>query len=158
MLGFDAGKEESDGSPDPWWISGKFCFVFEDHAGATPGSALDVTKARQAFSHPNWMKEKDLLAGDMESVSVLVTPVSSAREGAMPHLHEVALWPLDEFRQWATGAMAILRQLRRTISEPGDLVWRAEAAELFEQNGLDAASLFAKLKANPASKRLKAVR
>jgi hypothetical protein len=53
MVGFDTGKDESDGSPDPWWIAGSFCLVFEDHAGAQAGSALDVTKARQSASHPN---------------------------------------------------------------------------------------------------------
>ena len=40
-LGFSAGKEESDASPDPWWMIGEKVIVFEDHAGAvTRGSAF----------------------------------------------------------------------------------------------------------------------
>ncbi|KMZ11165.1 putative coding region [Candidatus Burkholderia humilis] len=31
LLGFVAGKREEEGSPDPWWISGKGCIVFEDY-------------------------------------------------------------------------------------------------------------------------------
>ncbi len=154
MLGFDAGKKESDGSPDPWWITGSLCLVFEDHAGAQSGSALDVTKARQAASHPNWMRANVAAAADAEIVAVLVTPVSSVKEGATPHLQDVALWPLEEFRDWARAALAALRELRKTFAEPGDLVWRAAAAELFQQHGLDAPSLVAKLKSRLAAKHL----
>src|SRR5262249_27518798 len=39
MLGFRAGKHESDASPDPWWIAGNYCIVFEDHSGAAATSA-----------------------------------------------------------------------------------------------------------------------
>lgn len=154
MLGFDSGKHESDASPDPWWIAGKFCFVFEDHAGANPDSALDATKARQVATHPNWMKANIPLATDTQYLAVLVTPVSIAREGALPHLNDVALWPLSEFRDWANSALVTLREIRRTFSEPGDLVWRTQAAEAFENNGLDAVSLFNKLKDQSAAKHL----
>lgn len=157
LLGFDVGNVETDGAPDPWWIAGKICFVFEDHQGAQSKSDLDTTKARQAASHPNWMRTNVNLPEDTECVSVLVTPVSTAKEGAMPHLNEVALWPIDEFRQWATAALAVMRGLRTKFVEPGDLAWRAEAAEAFEQNGLDAKALLVKLKQATASKLLKGV-
>lgn len=158
MLGFDADKKEIDGSPDPWWIAGPLCLVFEDHAGAQTSSALDVTKARQAASHPNWMRTNVEAAASAEIIPVLVTPVSSAKMGAIPHLKDVALWPLNEFREWAGAALAALRELRKTFSEPGDLVWRASAAELFEQCGLDAPSVVAKLKARSAANYLTPVK
>ncbi|MHB8252145.1 MAG: DEAD/DEAH box helicase [Acidiferrobacter sp.] len=154
MIGFDAGKEESDGSPDPWWIAGQICLVFEDHAGAQVGSALDVSKARQTASHPNWMRANVEAAANADITPVLVTPVSTVREGAVPHLGGVALWPLNEFQKWAENALTTLRELRKTFTEPGDLVWRAAAAELFEQRGLDAPSLVAMLKARPAAQYL----
>lgn len=158
LLGFIAGKEESDASPDPWWIAGKLCLVFEDHAGADPKSALDATKARQTALHPNWMKEKVSPAPDTQYLSVLVTPVSTAKEGAIPHLNDFALWPLEEFRAWAKNALTVLRELRRTFDEEGNLTWRAQAAEVFEQHGMDALSIFNKLKSQPAAKILKAVK
>jgi hypothetical protein len=51
-LGFVADKRETDASPDPWWLSGGICLVFEDHAGAK-NDLLDATKARQVATHPN---------------------------------------------------------------------------------------------------------
>ena len=158
MIGFDADKKELDGSPDPWWVAGPLCLVFEDHAGAQAGSALDVTKARQAASHPNWIRTNVEAAASADITAVLVTPVSTVKEGALPHLGAVALWPLDEFREWAETALAALRELRKTFAEPGDLVWRAAAAELFEQRGLDAPSLVARLKARPAANYLTSVK
>jgi hypothetical protein len=154
MLGFEAGKEETDGSPDPWWIAETICFVFEDHAGALVTSALDVTKARQASSHPNWIKAHVALKENAECLAVLVTPVSKVKKGAVPHLQNVALWSLDEFKEWAKNALAIVREIRRTFSEQGDLVWRAQAAEAFENACLDAVSLFNKLKGCRASENL----
>ncbi len=148
MLGFDAGKKESDGSPDPWWIASKICLVFEDHAGArdNPNALIDVTKARQAASHPNWMRTNVPASSETEYLAVLVTPASTVKEGAVPHLNNVAIWPLNDFLDWAKNALDALRQIRRTFGESGDLVWRTEAAEVFENYGLDALSLFKKLK------------
>jgi hypothetical protein len=80
-----------------------------------------------------------------------VTPVSTVKTAAVPHLGDVALRPLDEFRKWAEMAISTLRELRKTFAEPGDLVWRAAAAELLEQRGLDAPSVIARLKARLAS-------
>lgn len=147
MLGFEAGNVEQDGSPDSWWIAGNICFVFEDHAGAQETSALDVRKARQVATHPDWMREHVEASVQAEILPVLITPVKKFKEAAYPHLKKVALWPLDEFRNWATRAIAIIRGLRPTFVAPGeDLVWRATAATKFGQNQLDASSLNTKLR------------
>lgn len=152
LLGFDAGKVEADASPDPWWIASDLCFVFEDHAGAQgPDSILDATKARQAATHPNWMRVNVPAAQEARILPVLVTPARRAKSGAVPHLGNFALWPLDEFHAWAREALVTVRVLRRTFAEPGDLVWRAEAVEAFRGAGLDAPGLFARLSARPAS-------
>jgi hypothetical protein len=158
LIGFVAGKEETDGSPDPWWIAGGLCFVFEDHAGAEDDSAIDVTKARQVASHPNWMRQHVEACASVEILPVLVTPVAKVKEGAVPHLQEVALWPLAEFRSWAETALATVRELRSSFIEPGNLIWRARAAEQFEQNGLDAHGLAAVLKQRPAKNHLRPVK
>jgi Helicase C-terminal domain len=56
-LGFETGKREVDASPDPWWRAGGVVIVFEDHANAKGGSSIiDATKARQAASHPDWVR------------------------------------------------------------------------------------------------------
>lgn len=158
LLGFEAGKVETDGSPDPWWMSSSICFVFEDHAGAEPDSALNVDKARQAFTHPNWVRD-NIPAGARRSIMpVLVTPVTTVKEGAAPHLEGVALWPLAEFRKWAENALSVVRRVRTSFMEPGNLIWRAQAAEHFEQAKLDAKSLAGLLRNQPAKKGLKPVK
>jgi hypothetical protein len=150
-LGFSAGKRESDASPDPWWIVGSIALVFEDHANAKGDAAIiDATKARQAASHPDWMREYVPAAAGALIQPVLVTPAKKARDGAIPHLGRVAHWDLGEFRQWAEKALVTVRALRRDFREPGDLVWRAQAAEALKEARADAPGLYAWLAARPA--------
>lgn len=154
-LGFIARKREETATPDPWWFVDRICLVFEDHAGALPTSTLDATKARQAATHPNWIRERGGVPADAEIQAVLVTPVRQADDGAMPHLKTVALWPLDEFRAWAQHALTVLRELRRTFVEPGDLEWRANACAVLEREGLAANVLLKRLRERPAAEGLK---
>lgn len=79
LLGFDSNNEETDASPDPWWIAGDFCFVFEDHAGADASSELDATKARQVASHPNWIKQRVSLSEETKIIPILVSPVKKQK-------------------------------------------------------------------------------
>jgi hypothetical protein len=158
MLGFDAGNVETDGSPDPWWIANDICFVFEDHAGADPNSALNVSKARQAASHPNWIRDQLNPGPNTVYLPVIITPVTKAKEGAMPHLDTVSLWPLAEFQEWAKAALTTIREVRRTFSEAGDLRWRAAAATAFEIAGLDAPGLFLRLRNQRAKECLLSIR
>lgn len=154
MLGFDAGKEESDASPDPWWVVGDICFVFEDHAGADSNSELDATKARQAATHPNWIKQNLSVSDKCRIIPVLVSPVCKASKGAVPHLNELYYWNLEEFVRWAENALATIRELRVKFVESGDLVWRVEACSAFEREGLDGETIYNRLLENKASEKL----
>ena len=154
LLGFDSGNEETDGAPDPWWIVCDMCIVFEDHAGAQSNSVLNVKKARQVASHPNWMRSNVEASAKANILAVLVTPVKKVQQGAMPHLSDVSLWPLDEFRSWGANAVAIIRKMRSSFSEPGNLAWRAETAEAFIQNGMDAHGLYERLQSKIAAENL----
>jgi Helicase C-terminal domain/DEAD/DEAH box helicase len=157
ILGFQVGKVETEGSPDPWWISGTLCLVFEDHAGAKEHSVIDVAKARQVSSHPNWMRANVEVSLNSRVLPVLVTPAKKVRSAAVPHLDGVGLWPVEELRRFAERTLVAIRELRKTFVEPGDLEWRAKAKELFEQNGLAARLLFAELESRPASKLLEKI-
>jgi len=141
LLGFECNNVESEGSPDPWWISQKFCFVFEDHAGAMSTSTLSTSKARQVSGHPNWMMENEPVASNLNIMPILISPVEKADTGALPHLNNVFLWPLDEFRQWAQHSLSVVRELRVTLTTPGDLVWRAKASEMLDVNRFSACAL-----------------
>ena len=157
-IGFSSGKRESDASPDPWWMIGNIAFVFEDHANAKEdGAVIDATKARQAASHPDWLREHVPGATSATIHSVLVTPAKKAKKGAMPHLSRVCYWNLVDFRNWADRALATIRELRRTFVECGDLAWRAEAIDLLRSATLDAPSLASKLSSQIARKLLSEV-
>lgn len=146
LLGFEAGKEESKGSPDPWWLVDKtLCFVFEDHSDAQPTSKLSVVKARQVALHPNWIREKLELAEGVRVLPILVTPVSAAEAEAAIHLKDVAVWPIEQFRAWAVNAVQTVRRLRVTYPGAGDMFWRRTAMEAYEQAGIDPANLLKRL-------------
>lgn len=155
-LGFSAGKREGDASPDPWWIVGTIALVFEDHANAKGETAIvDAKKARQAASHPDWLKDRVPGASCATIQSVLVTPAKLAHDGAMPHLARVAYWDLADFRQWAEEALVAVRKLRVSFREPGDLVWRSSAAAALVAVRADAPGLHGWLASRPASAHLK---
>jgi hypothetical protein len=75
----------------------------------------------------------------------------------MPHLNRVAHWDLADFLQWAEQALVTIRELRRDFQEPGDLAWRAQAAQALSESRADAPGLFAWLASRPAKEHLKAV-
>lgn len=150
LLGFDASKVEVDASPDPWWRSSGICLVFEDHVGSENG-VIDATKARQAASHPAWIRTNLPDITDPVIAAVLITPATRAHPGAIPSLGEVILWPADEFRTWARNAVSTIRGLRETCPSEADLDWRAKAVETLEAEGLDAHSLYARLVQRKAS-------
>lgn len=148
LLGFIAGKQESEGSPDPWWISGSTCIVFEDYVNTTSDGALDVTKARQAASHPNWMTTHVEQAAGCTFFPTLVSPATGIRAAAVPHAKALHYWALDDFLTWATMAVATVRELRAVFFEQGDLVWQANAATTLKDKGLDLASVVQRLHGN----------
>lgn len=155
VLGFISGNDESDAAPDPWWILGKKCIVFEDHAGAKDTTALGATKARQAASHPRWMRDNVKEAEECEILSVLLSPISKAMSGAIPHLKMVGFWKLDDFKIWAKDALRIVRELRTTFKETGDIGWRADALSKLESEKLTFDQIYLQLENNRAHEVLK---
>ncbi len=141
-LGFEARKVEDDASPDPWWQLADLCFVFEDHANAK-SDILSAAKARQVATHPNWMRAniESCKANSVEIVPVLISPVSKVKKGGIPHLNEVMFWSLDEFKAWASNVLDVIRELRTTFQESGDLAWRAEAANRLKTAKIDVNSI-----------------
>ena len=132
--------------------------MFEDYVDAQDTSILGVTKARQAASHPNWMRANVPSCLHSAITSVIVAPIKKVKSGAVSQLDDVAFWALDEFKSWAEHAISVVRELRVTFNEPGDLLWRAAAAEKLEQHTLDAPGLVRRLKANLAAKCLQPVK
>jgi hypothetical protein len=157
LLGFVANKVEREGSPDPWWISGEQCIVFEDYVDTTEKGQLSVEKARQAASHPNWMITNVLEARGCTILPVVVSPAQYIRRAALPHVNELLFWEYGDFLQWADGALGTLRELRRDFVEAGDLLWQARAVAILQERGLDFASIASAVSRKPLASRITAV-
>lgn len=145
LLGFSCSNDESDAAPDPWWLGDKLGIVFEDHADGSVTTVFGAVKARQASSHPKWIRKNVPGAADMDVRSILVTPSVKATSGADPQLDDVKYWELGAFRTWANAAVATIRQLKGSFPGEGDLLWRAEAAERLEVEGLTLAAILQRL-------------
>jgi hypothetical protein len=142
LLGYDAENRSGSGEPDPWWlVDHTFGFVFEDNAEGNPESALGTNKARQAASHPAWIKAEQLIEPQGEIVAVLITPKTSAEKSALPSLESVKYWYLVDFLKWADNAINVVRELRRDFPGAGNLVWRSRAAEALRRHAIAPAEL-----------------
>lgn len=106
-LGFSAGKEESDASPDPWWMIGDQVIVFEDHAGANEGVVLDATKARQVASHPDWIRSN--VPGTEEATQACSSNARSPAASAASRWRAVSD---DRLRKLTTSVLSASLSLR----------------------------------------------
>lgn len=157
LLGFESDKEESQASPDPWWIAGDLCIVFEDYVEADASTPLSPTKARQASSHPLWIRENLDFSRGEKILPVLVAPITEVSEGAIPHIKDLSFWSSKDFRDWALAALPVIRELRASFVEPGQLEWREKAREILMRNSLDAQRIFSMLASKKAVEILKKV-
>jgi len=129
FLGYSAGNSSEDAAPDPWWIADdSLCFVFEDHGEGKSDTVFSVRKARQAASHPDWIRNNLTQSSDAEIIPILITPCTRTTKGAIPSLKHLRYWNLEEFRGWAKNALRVLRDIRRDFPGPGNLAWRTLAA------------------------------
>ena len=145
MLGFDAGNDESDAAPDPWWLGHSIGLVFEDHAASKSQTILGARKAKQAALHPNWVQDNVPEAANLKLSVALVTPCLAAGAGAKPSLKLVRYWQLDDFRNWAKNAIDVIRSLKGALPPGSDLIWRIDAANKLVSAGLDLQSIIESL-------------
>ena len=128
LLGYASDNSTDNAAPDPWWIADdSTCFVFEDHAEGKIDTVFSVRKARQAASHPAWLREHLNLPDSTEIIPILITPCTKAARGALPVLRQVRYWSRDEFRTWTKNALRAIRDIRRDFSGVGNLTWRTAA-------------------------------
>lgn len=146
LLGYSVGHTDEDAGPDPWWIAdASLCFSFEDHAEGKESTVFPANKARQAASHPEWIRAKVPETSECRFVPILVTPCRKATSGAMPHLASVQYWNLRDFREWAKKALQAMRQLRTIFPGEGNMEWRQTAAARLKEADIAPAELEALL-------------
>jgi Rad3-related DNA helicase len=134
LLGFESGNSDEDGDPDPWWVvDSGLVFVFEDYTEADPDKAVPLHKARQVFSHPQWIRNNLEIYDDAQVVPILITAAQSVESSATSPLENVFVWPRDEFRDWAWRAIETVEDLRTRFPGPADAQWRQEAVDAYAE-------------------------
>lgn len=152
LLGFSSGKVEAEASPDPWWVTDPyFCLVFEDYTPEGEDVKVDATKARQASTHPNWIREHLKPHSECKIVSVMVSTAHGAHAGAKPHLQSFGFWKFESYCDWVRTALSCLRQIRRIFPGTGDLLWRSEANDLLLKHSLTLPQLAGRFETELAS-------
>lgn len=155
LLGFDSGKVEGCGTPDPWWkVSDDFCVVFEDYTEALETSALSVTKSRQATSHHEWAKENLQLSEGAITLVFIVSKITKADKNAFAHLKDVAFWNSNDFRGWTNASIEFVRSLWSDFPGPGNLFWRQTAIDRISRSQICPNALTALFEDNLCEKRL----
>mgnify|MGYP001430166512 FL=1 len=131
ILGYDSGKVEEEGSPDPWWqVNSDLCFVFEDYTEGLVTSELSVTKARQAASHDKWIKTRLKIDKDAKIFTFIIAKISKTTESAAIHLDNVSFINTDSFRELSIKSLSMIKDLWSIFPGPGDLFWRQRAIEI----------------------------
>lgn len=146
LLGYHSDNTTVSSSPDSWWIAGaNFCFVFEDHSQSDGKNLLGANKVRQAAAHPQWIENKMLVETNAQIIPVIITPCLGVEQDAQHYANDVRYWNLQAFQEWATKAIGVVRELRRTFPGPGDFLWQQRAAQIYFENELDPSSILTKL-------------
>jgi hypothetical protein len=136
LLGYEAGNSEDDSAPDPWWVlTDTKGIVFEDYTDCKIDAVISTEKIRQAVSHPAWLAER-VEFKTVEFDPVLLTPSQVLGAGARPVAAKCYYWEMNDFVTWANNAITVIRNVRRSFQNPGDLAWRAEAKEAYVKGGL----------------------
>lgn len=139
-LGFESIKDKRQGAPDPIWISNdKLCIVFEDHTDKT-NDTISISKARQAKAHKDWVNTNLSNAQSMDIYCVIVTSANTINKEAISFSKDVFYWQLEDFRNWANGAILTIRSCRTSYIS-GSAMWREMAMEAFVKAKVDPKSV-----------------
>lgn len=142
LLGFESGNSNSDAAPDPWWVSNdELCIVSEDKNDSDPKNSVPIKHTRQAASHAKWIKVHVPSAAKADIYTVMITPQKSIHPEVPTYADDVHWWDIDEFRKWASTAIAELRKLQATFTGPGNVEWRKFVYKTLRETRLDPSSI-----------------
>ncbi|NTU50166.1 MAG: DEAD/DEAH box helicase family protein [Desulfobulbaceae bacterium] len=142
LLGFESGKTERSGDPDPWWILGRQGVVFEDYTATGESPVVSKEKTLQAKAHP------DTLAEEHPGVSFSVVFCSKSDKlhaAAVPHTGNVFYISVEDFKKFSEECMITMRVLWNAFQSPGDIQWREFAAQKMTQEKLGSDDILARL-------------
>lgn len=142
LIGFESGKTERSGDPDPWWIFGRKGIVFEDYTATGENPIVSKEKTLQAKAHP------DTLAAEHPGVSfsvVLCSTSSRLHFAAEPHTGDVYYINVEDFKIFSEECITTMRILWDSFQSSGSIEWREWAARKLAEAKLDSDNVLLRL-------------
>jgi hypothetical protein len=138
LLGYIVGNSDEHSSPDPWWIiNGDYCLVSEDKIYTGENKKILTKHVRQALTHEKWIRENvQMLNREATIETVFITTTKEYEENVDVYGEEIYLVLQEDLLEWSQKALETFRKLRRSFSEPGDMIWRLDAMKILEDDGM----------------------
>lgn len=138
LLGYIVGNSDGHTSPDPWWIiNGDYCLVSEDKIYTGESKKILTKHVRQAITHEKWIRDNvQMLNREATIETVFITTTKDYEENVDVFGENIYLLLQEDFVGWAKTAIETFRKLRRSFSEPGDMIWRLGAMKILEDDNI----------------------
>ncbi len=138
LLGYRTFNPKGDAEPDPIWIlNDKFCIVSEDKIYKNSDKPIPPKHVRQAAGHVNWVKSnyKQLSMGsELDSITVFITNSKNIEESASIHGEDIYYLNRDDLLEYANRCIKVLKEIRRSFNNVGDVIWREKVIDKFISN------------------------
>ncbi len=147
ILGYDAYNVESEGSPNPYWISNdRFVIVFEDKMYETDNDPIPLNDIRQALSHKKWIQTNvDVINADAEIFTVLISNRSSISSPARNISDDILYWNYNDFITYSNKVISIAREYPKYYSGENDSNWKEFFIDEFHKKELSPRQLIKSL-------------
>lgn len=136
LLGYISENASGDSDPDPWWMLNEdLCIVAEDKIYKNESKALPTRHVKQAGGHEKWIREKvKYLRKNASILTIMLTNSNLIEKSAVTFADDIFYVNRTDFINWAVTAIEAVRKMRRSFSQPGDVVWRLEAEKILREH------------------------
>lgn len=138
LLGYNSNNNSGSAAPDPWWIiDDKNCIVSECKIYKDTQKNIPPNQVKQASKHKEWLYTNEpSIDKDCNIRTVFITNSSTIDASAVVFSNGVYYLNRDRLLSFARKSIGIVRRIRETFVEPGDIIWRTDAADMLIENSI----------------------
>lgn len=143
LLGYVSGyistNPNGTAEPDPIWIINRdICIVAEDKI-YNEGKRIPPNDVKEAAGHELWIQKKHEsldLHKDVKIYTVFITTANDIQDNTALFGENICYLRKEDFCEWAQKLIEVLKQVYRTFSGEGNIVWREETIKIFNEQRL----------------------